>query len=156
MIPRLTPYSIALTWATALRADASLKDWSEKQFGRAPLISVGINFRRPPSECDAPFIAIIPEGTGAAESDYSLPHKVGMVLGLRRDGFIRVENLEVMDGLHLVEAFQTHILRVLAALPCYRPVEGQSDIVLEAYPLLQLSLDFTVREQRPIGSRRSL
>ena len=79
-----------------------------------------------------------------------------MVLGLRRDGFIRVENLEVMDGLHLVEAFQTHILRVLAALPCYRPVEGQSDIVLEAYPLLQLSLDFTVREQRPIGSRRSL
>ena len=139
MIPRLTPYSIALTWATALRADASLKDWSEKQFGRAPVISVGINFRRPPSERDAPFIAIIPEGTGAAESDYSLPHKVGMVLGL-----------------HLVEAFQTHILRVLAALPCYRPVEGQSDIVLEAYPLLQLSLDFTVREQRPIGSRRSL
>lgn len=154
MIPRLTPYSIALIWASGLRADASLKEWAEKQFGRAPSISVGINFRRPPSERDAPFIAIIPEGTGAAESDYSLPHKVGMVLGLRKDGFMRMDNLEVMNALPLLEVFQDHILRILDTLPCYRPTAGESDIVLEAYPLLQISLSFTVREQRPVGSRR--
>lgn len=156
MIPRLTPYSIALIWASALRADASLKEWSEKQFGRAPSMSVGINFRRPPSERDAPFIALIPEGTGAAESDYSLPHKVGMVLGLRKDGFMRMDNLEVMNALPLLEVFQDHILRILDTLPCYRPTAGESDIVLEAYPLLQISLSFTVREQRPVGSRRSM
>ena len=156
MITRLTPYAITAVWANALRADASLKDWAEKQFGRSPAISVGINFRRPPSERDAPFIALIPEGTNAAESDYSLPHKVGMVLGLRKDGFARQDNLEVMEGLPLLDLFQAHILRVLASLPCYRPEDGQSVIVLEAYPLLQLSLDFVVREQRPIGSRRNL
>lgn len=66
----LTSLSVARAWRDALRGDAGLNDYCQREFGALPRLYLGVDERNLPGAADAPYVALVPFGTrGGPEAD---------------------------------------------------------------------------------------
>jgi hypothetical protein len=69
MIQTLPIYTIVAKWRDALKDDAAINDFCQTNFGKTPVIFVGLDLENPPTLNDCPLIIIRPGMKDEGELD---------------------------------------------------------------------------------------
>lgn len=130
--------------AAALVADATLHDWCEEKFGKAPLILLGIDERSPLDDEDYPVIPIV----GISE-ERGEPHDIWTLVlraGVRNETITTIGGIRTMEGFLQAEEMRGLVqeaIKMARVLPC-RSTGGAATIAC-TYPIFESVIEIRFR-----------
>jgi hypothetical protein len=99
---------------TTLAGNAEIDAWCGETFGRAPMIFVGIDPRKPPQlEQNCPMICVITDGRRRERNQSYLEHTIHIGCAIKSDTQERTGNTVVFKGIELIDDFANLVEAVI-------------------------------------------
>lgn len=154
MSPPLVPMDIARLWAASFAGDPFIAQFAETHYSRPFSIQIGADMRRPPSENDAPFIALFPDAGQTGPQLAEAVSEIGIVAGVDDGSWVDVGGVRELGALARLGELCPLLERAMReALPKARMVEIATEFEIMQFPLCMALITVTVEESLPIGRR---
>lgn len=145
--------TLAVLLAEQLNADKLLRQVAMDVFGTQWTVLVGADRRKLLPDKVTPLLLVLPEGSIEGDGPYT-EHDLRVVMVIVCDK-VGEPVPQVLDALPILdEQVRPHILHLVDNIPAKVTRAGwQSEINIEAFPLVVETLNITLNERLPIGGR---